>query len=78
MSIISVPAEVAIAAQGLIALFGPNLVPIGKFKDQDVYRFLFPDNDETGFPYVYLYDGKKAQEVTGLDALDIIASLGVE
>ncbi len=78
MSIIIVPAEVAIAAHKLVALYGPNLALIGKHNGQDVYRFLFPENDETGFPYVYLYDGKKAREVTGHDALSIIASLGIE
>ena len=69
-----IPRAVTEKAKGLIELYGPLLAYIGKYENQEAYMFLFPENTETGFPFIYLYDKAPdlATEVTGLDALEII------
>lgn len=69
-----IPQVVTEKAKGLIELYGPQLAYIGKYENQQVFMFLFPENTETGFPFVYLYDKSAdgATEVTGFDALGIL------
>jgi hypothetical protein len=48
-------------------------VYLGKIGDgREVYLLKQPIDAETGFPFVYLYDGLNAMEITGFEALDII------
>ena len=48
-------------------------VYLGKIGDgRDVYLLKQPIDAETGFPFVYLYDGLNAMEITGFEALDIM------
>ena len=50
-----------------------TLVYLGKIGDgREVYLLKQPIDAETGFPFVYLYDGINAMEITGFEALDII------
>ena len=46
----------------------------GGYKGNDVYQFVFPEDTETGFPFVYLHNTSSGQvmEITGFDALDIV------
>lgn len=68
------PESVKEKAKGLIELYGEHFVKIGLFENRCVYQFVLPSNICTGFPFVYLYDSDtdKAEEITGLKALDII------
>ena len=60
------------ASEALEMLEG-TLVYLGKIGDgRDVYLLEQPIDAETGFPFVYLYDGQSAMEITGFEALDII------
>ena len=60
------------ASKALEMLEG-TLVYLGKIGDgRDVYLLEQPIDAETGFPFVYLYDGQSAMEITGFEALDII------
>ena len=74
-----IPAEVMKAAKGLVDMFGPGFSYLGKKDGSDVYLFHLPADEETGFPFVFLYEeGKPVEKVTGTEALSIIASFGVE
>lgn len=71
--------EVKLAASELIQMFGPNLIYAGQHKGHDVYRFAFPENQETGFPYVFVYkDGGEVTEITGHKAIELLKSLHVK
>lgn len=69
-----VPKIVKIRAKDLIELFGDQFMNIGKLENRIVYQFITPQNQCTGFPFIYLYDPVKddAEEVTGFKAIDII------
>lgn len=74
-----IPEAIRKEAQELIAQFGDRLSYLGKIADgRDAYSFTFPDDQEVGFPSVFLYDGHVVMEISGFDALDIINSLNVE
>lgn len=74
-----VPKEVLKAAAGLVEMYGPKFTLLGEREGQAVYLFNLPEDEETGFPFVFLYaPGKPVKKVTGTDALEIIASFGVE
>ncbi len=72
-----IPQIVTEKAKELIELYGPQLAYIGNYENQQVYMFQFPENTETGFPFVYLYDKTSdgATEVTGIDALEVISNV---
>lgn len=69
-----IPQVVMEKAKGLIQLYGSKFAYLGKYEDQQVFMFQFPENTETGFPFVYLYDraSNRATELTEFDALEII------
>lgn len=69
-----IPKAVIQKADSLIESYGCNFKRLGSYDDNDAYQFLFPQNERTGFPYVYLYNHKteKAEEITGMQALKII------
>ena len=70
-----IPKAVLKAAGDLVRIYGPNLILLGEKAGQEVYQFVFPEDEKTGFPFVYLYEkDKPVLELTGYDALDIIAS----
>lgn len=74
-----VPKEVLKAAAGLVEMYGPKFTLLGEREGQAVYLFNLPEDEETGFPFVFLHEeGRPALKVTGFDALEIIASFGVE
>lgn len=71
------PQVVTEKAKGLIELYGPQLAYIGNYENLQVFMFQFPENTETGFPFVYLYDRSSnvATEVIGFDALEVISNV---
>ena len=73
-----VPAEVIAAASGLTALYEPRFEYLGQLGSQDVFMFLFPKGELTGFPFLYLFEDGVAEEVTGIPAVRLLRSLGVE
>lgn len=67
-----IPEPVKQAAQGLIDMYGFNIDYLGTYEGADVYMYHFPDDVDTGFPFVYLYDNDNVEEITDFEALDII------
>ena len=68
-----IPDVVLQEASEIMEMLEGTLVYLGKIGDgRDVFLFKQPIDAETGFPFVYLYDGINAMEITGFDALDII------
>lgn len=72
-----IPQAVSDKAKDLIEVYGNNIMYIGNCNNKDVFRFLFPKNERTGFPYVYLYDSQTntAEEITGIQAMKYIRRL---
>lgn len=77
MKLNTIPQPVLKAAQNLIDRYGKRLAFLGRYEGQDVYVFSFPDDVETGFPFLYLYDDNRQSVfvITGPKALDIIANI---
>ncbi len=71
------PQAVISEAQGLIDQYGCHFEFLGKFENRDAYLFVFQDDEEIGFPFVYLYDSQTgvATEITGFEALDLLDKL---
>ncbi|CCZ99565.1 predicted protein [Alistipes sp. CAG:157] len=67
-----IPKQVQIAAKGLIDMYGYNIDYLGKYEGAEYYMFVFPDDEDSGFPFVYQYKHGKALIITGFAALDII------
>ena len=74
-----VPKEVLKAAAGLVKIYGPTFSLLGRKDGFDVFIFCLPEDEETGFPFVFLYaPGKPVKKVTCREALALAASFGVE
>lgn len=66
------PQIVKDAASYLIELYGDNFDYLGKHEGADAYMFKFPEDADTGFPFVYIHKDGKVTEITGFEALDIV------
>ena len=73
-----IPAQVIAAAADLTSQYEPRFELLGKLGSQDVYMFLFPDGEITGFPFLYLFEDGEVSRVTGFQAVRILRSLGIE
>lgn len=67
-----VPEQIKSEARWLIEQYGDSFDYLGDYEGQEAYLFKLPEDSCTGFPFVYLFDGTHATEVTGFDAFDII------
>ena len=67
-----VPEQIKSAAKSLIDVYGNAFDYLGKYKGKDAFVFRFPDDANTGFPYIYLFKDDKVTEITGFEALDIL------
>lgn len=67
-----VPEQIKRAAKSLIDVYGNAFDYLGKYKGKDAFVFRFPDDANTGFPYIYLFKDDKVTEITGFEALDIL------
>lgn len=76
MSLI-VPKAVKDKTSDLAAMYGGDVEYKGKYEGRDVYMFRFPDDTETGFPFVYLYDddNEDVTELTGFESLKLLRVL---
>ena len=74
-----IPEAVIEEAREWIEDYGEHFTYHGKMDDgRDVYSFDRPEEMEVGYPIVYLYDGHVAMEISGGQALDILASFDIE
>lgn len=67
----NIPEQVKKAAESHVEMYGLSFNYLGKHQGKDAFQFHFPDDANTGFPFVYLFDGTSVTEVTGFEALDI-------
>ena len=70
----NIPEQVKNEARALIEQYGDTFEYLGIYEGQEAYVFKFPEDSCTGYPFVYLYDGKDATERTGPLSLDVIDS----
>lgn len=68
----NIPEKIKVAAKSLIDMYGLSFDYLGKKDGADFYMFKFPDDDCTGFPFVYQYQSGAVLTITGFQALDII------
>lgn len=68
----NVPVKVKEAATALISSYGSRFKHLGKRDGADFYMFNFPEDEETGFPFVYQYENDSVLTITGFEALDVI------
>lgn len=73
--LMNIPVQVKDEARELIEQYGDTFEYLGDYEGREAYMFKFPEDSCTGYPFVYLYDGKTATEVSGPLSLDIIGSL---
>ncbi len=66
------PQIVKDVARDLIKMYGDNIDYLGKHEGADVYYYHFPDDTDTGFPYVYLLKAENVTEITGFEALQLL------
>lgn len=69
-----VPEQIKKAAKSLIDLYGDAFDYLGKYKGKDAFVFRFPEDSNTGFPFIYLFKSDKVTEITGFEALEILDS----
>lgn len=70
----NIPEQVKNEARALIEQYGDTFEYLGIYEGQEAYVFKFPEDSCTGYPFVYLYDGKEVTEITGPLSLDVIDS----
>lgn len=71
----NIPQIVKKAAHDLIEIYGDHFDYLGKFEEADAYMYHFPDDVDTGFPFVYLLNSDNSvSEIDGFQAMDIINS----
>lgn len=70
----NIPEQVKNEARALIEQYGDTFEYLGIYEGQEAYVFKFPEDSCTGYPFVYLYDGKEATEITSPLSLDVIDS----
>lgn len=74
-----IPIKVQTAFKTLSVMYGSeNITHIGKRDGVDYYMFRFPDDTDTGFPNVVAYKNGNVSEITGFDAVNIVASFNPE
>ncbi len=61
------------AAKGLTDMYGSNFAYLGQYDGRAVWQYCFPEDTDTGYPFVYLYGDGQVEEVTGRQALRLIS-----
>lgn len=74
------PHQVIQAAAQYIEMFGRDFKYLGEYKGRGVWQFVLPEEQELGFPVVFLFKegDTRAEMKTGPQVLQFIASFGVE
>lgn len=70
-----IPQIVKDAAHDLIEMYGDTIDYLGQYEGADAYRYHFPDDCNTGLPFVYLVKDGKVDIVTESPAFYIIELL---
>ena len=70
----NIPEQVKNEARVLIEQYGDTFEYLGIYEARKPMCSSFRGDSCTGYPFVYLYDGKDATEITGPLSLDVIDS----
>ena len=71
-----IPQAIKDAAKELIELYGDNILYVGQYSNNDIYQFQFPEDSDTGFPFVYLLNKDETiEKITGPEALDLLQAI---
>ena len=72
-----IPLVVRERAQELIEMYGDRLEYKGKYIEQEVYAFHFPEDREVGFPHLFLYkrSDDMVEELFGPAALKVLRAI---
>lgn len=74
-----IPKAVLAAAGELVDMFGPSFSLLGELDGAQFYLFEYPEDEKTGFPFVYQFkEGEPVLEITDFEALEIIRLFDVE
>ena len=73
----TIPSVIIAQAKELIDLYDNCLEYCGSYQNKDVFVFRFPDDTETGFPFLFLYDktNEGVEEITGFETLHILSEI---
>lgn len=56
-------------------MYGQRVEYLGQMPDgRAAYYYHFPEDTDTGFPFVYLFANGHVDEITGFEALRIVGS----
>ena len=70
----NIPQKVKRAFESLITMYGDCVEYLGNRAGVDYYRYKFPENTDTGFPNVVAYESGNVSNITGFDAVNLVAS----
>ncbi len=72
-----IPKAVIDKADSLVDSYGCHFKHLGLHEGKETYQFIFPENERTGFPFLYLYDKQTntVDEITGIMALKLLRSI---
>ncbi|MCF0219098.1 MAG: hypothetical protein HUK14_04880 [Muribaculaceae bacterium] len=68
----NIPDKVKAAAHSLVERYGDHVEHLGKYQGAEAFYYHFPDEEDAGFPFVYLLKNDNVTEISGFDALRII------
>lgn len=67
-----IPQIVKDAAKQLIEMYGGDIELLGKHEGADAYFVRFPEDVDTGFPFVYIHKDDLVTEISGFEARNIV------
>lgn len=70
----TIPQLVIDKAKDLVEKYGKNFRLLEKKNGKSIYVYEFPQNERTGFPYIFIYDEEDSavEEITGIKALKML------
>ena len=73
---ISIPQEIRKAAAPFRRGYhGTKIIHLGKYKGDEAYYLMMPEETHTGYPPVFLLRDRKVVEIVGEQSLEIISTL---
>lgn len=68
----NIPEQVKNEARNVMEQYGGHLEYLGDVDNQKAWLLRLPDDTVVGFPFLYLYKGGEAVEITGPSVFDFI------
>lgn len=69
-----IPEQVIKKAESLIAEYWENIIYLGADEDVEYYKYVFPENTKTGYPFVFIYHPQsgEVEVITGFETFQIL------